>query len=38
LIEQLFDNQSLSDFIEEVAAYFVDSFGNETRIDYGTGK
>jgi len=23
---------------EEIAAYFVESFGNDTRIDYGTGK
>jgi hypothetical protein len=23
---------------EEIATYFVESFGNDTRIDYGTGK
>jgi hypothetical protein len=23
---------------EEIAVYLVESFGNQTRIDYGTGK
>ena len=24
--------------IEEIGTYFVESFGNDIRIDYGTGK
>lgn len=24
--------------IDEMAAYLIDSFGNDTRIDYGTGQ
>ncbi len=28
---------SNSNDIEELSAYFIESFGNETRIDYGTG-
>jgi hypothetical protein len=26
------------DYIEELNAYLCDSFGNSTRLDYGTGK
>lgn len=29
--------ESLYDRIEELAVYLVDAFGNQTRIDYGTG-
>lgn len=29
--------EDLQDAVEEVKAYWVDSWGNRTRIDYGTG-
>lgn len=36
-IHQRFLPENLHPAIKELTAYFCDSFGNQTRIDYGTG-
>lgn len=37
LPESTLKDASVESSIDEIAAYLIDSFGNDTRIDYGTG-
>lgn len=38
LLIECLQNEAYSEHIEEISIYLNDSFGNDTRIDYGTGK
>lgn len=37
LLKECLKNDSLDEHVEELAIYLGESFGNDTRIDYGTG-
>ncbi len=37
MLKECLADEKYAEHIEETSYYLVDSFGNETRIDYGTG-